>query len=130
MQAIRICTVGDINQSQFYVGITYSLSFHCFALVNYKYKMFNQQKPAFKFVIKSKIEQEKVKESTDSKQEKKNDKATAAAAAAGAVALEEKKRKRSDKDTTAAPIATKKVKMWIGKLITNLIKSCIRFIVN
>lgn len=90
--------------------------------------MFNQQKPAFKFVIKSKIEQEKVKESTGSKQEKKNDKAIAAAA--GTVTLEEKKRKRSDKDTTAAPIATKKVKMWIGKLITNLIKSCIRFIVN
>ncbi|KAG2202815.1 hypothetical protein INT46_009975 [Mucor plumbeus] len=75
--------------------------------------MFNQQKPAFKFVIKSKIEQEKIKESTDSKQEKKNDKATTATAAAAAttaiVASEEKKRKRSDKDTTAAPIATKKV---------------------
>jgi hypothetical protein len=116
VQATHVHTIKDINQSQFYAGITYSPNFYCFALVNYKYKMFNQQKPAFKFVIKSKIEQEKIKESTDSKQEKKNDKATAAVAAAAAaataiVASEEKKRKRSDKDTTAAPIATKKVKI-------------------
>ena len=115
VQATHVHTIKDINQSQFYAGITYSSNFYCFALVNYKYKMFNQQKPAFKFVIKSKIEQEKIKESTDSKQEKKNDKATTATAAAAAttaiVASEEKKRKRSDKDTTAAPIATKKVKI-------------------
>ncbi|CAO3635218.1 unnamed protein product [Mucor fragilis] len=70
--------------------------------------MFNQQKPAFKFVIKSKIEQTAA---TDVKQDAKKD-ATAAAscAATTAVVSDEKKRKRTEKDiTAAAPIATKKV---------------------
>lgn len=72
--------------------------------------MFNQQKPAFKFVIKSKIEQTAA---TDVKQDAKKD-ATAAAscAATTAVVSDEKKRKRTEKDiTAAAPIATKKVRM-------------------
>ncbi|CEP13444.1 hypothetical protein [Parasitella parasitica] len=67
--------------------------------------MFKQQKPAFKFVIKSKLEQKTVE--LDSAQEK--EKTTASATAAAAAALDEKKRKRSEKDVGAAPIATKKV---------------------
>ncbi|KAL7308841.1 hypothetical protein PS15m_010986 [Mucor circinelloides] len=65
--------------------------------------MFNQQKPAFKFVIKSKIED-------TVKQETKQEATATSCAVPTTVVPEERKRKRTEKDTTAAaPIATKKV---------------------
>ncbi len=74
--------------------------------------MFNQQKPAFKFVIKSKIEPNAA---TDSKQDTKKDVSVASSTTTtttSAIVSDEKKRKRTEKDaTTAAPIATKKVSL-------------------
>lgn len=61
--------------------------------------MFNQQqKPAFKFVIRSKIEEESEKTAATQKQESSTQQ----------VINEDRKRKRID--NTAAPIATKKVR--------------------
>ncbi|KAL0146150.1 C2H2-type zinc finger transcription factor [Mucor lusitanicus] len=72
--------------------------------------MFNQQKPAFKFVIKSKIEPNIA---TASKQDTNKDVSVASSTTTtttSAIVSDEKKRKRTEKDaTTAAPIATKKV---------------------
>ncbi|KAL9546409.1 hypothetical protein MBANPS3_006670 [Mucor bainieri] len=76
--------------------------------------MFNQQKPAFKFVIKSKIEPNVAPDVKPDINTTKKDivasTSSSTAAAAASTASDEKKRKRTDKDaTTAAPIATKKV---------------------
>ncbi|GAN04086.1 hypothetical protein MAM1_0054d03545 [Mucor ambiguus] len=68
--------------------------------------MFNQQKPAFKFVIKSKIEPAVA---TDVEKDIKKDIPATSSTTAAAVS-DEKKRKRTEKEATAAaPIATKKV---------------------
>lgn len=70
--------------------------------------MFNQQKPAFKFVIKSKIED-------TVKQETKQEATATSCAVPTTVVPEERKRKRTEKDTTAAaPIATKKVRRFLS----------------
>lgn len=83
--------------------------------------MFNQQqKPAFKFVIRSKLQEETHKEETNlettQKQESLNTSVT-----------EDRKRKRVD--NTTAPIATKKVhyRLCMHVLLTG---SMCRFIVN
>lgn len=83
------------------------LSFLFLFSINDHDDMFNQQKPAFKFVIKSKID--------TVKQETKQEATTTSCAVPTTVVPEERKRKRTEKDTTAAaPIATKKVRRFLS----------------
>jgi hypothetical protein len=69
--------------------------------------MFNQQqKPAFKFVIRSKLEDEK--QTQEESRDKNPVNAITKKQPSESTTVEDRKRKRSDKDS-APPIATKKV---------------------